>query len=97
MLEVEIPLPPNAKPTAIIKAVEQASMGEGLAAAHKGTLATYPGCTHWHYKKGKERGTLEITWWPQEKRLWLKVAANREAPWIKAAVTHLQQTIPLKL
>ena len=43
----------------------------------KGTLASFPNCVHWHWKRGKERGTLEITWWGKQDRLWFKVAAGR--------------------
>ena len=40
----------------------------------KGTLASYPGCIHWHLKMGTQKGHLEITWWEAENRLCFKVA-----------------------
>jgi hypothetical protein len=97
MTEVDIPLPSDAKSAAIVKAVEFAAKEAGLTLALKGTLATYPGCIHWHCKNGKDRGTLEITWWPQKKRLWFKVAANRRGDWVPGAVSRLKQSIAAKL
>jgi predicted kinase len=33
-----------------------------------------------------QKGVLELTWWPNERRLWFKVAKNRHAPWIDVAL-----------
>src|SRR4051794_41704257 len=54
--------------------VESACASAGLTITMRGTLAAYPGCVHWHLKRGRERGTLEITWWPKTAELWFKVA-----------------------
>lgn len=97
MTEIDIPIPATAQNAAIVKAVELAAQKVGLTLTLKGTLATYPGCIHWHYKNGKERGTLEITWWPQGKRLWFKVAANRWGEWVPDAVSRLKRSITSKL
>ena len=53
------------------------------------TLAKYPGCTHWHLKRGMEQGTLEVTLWPSEGRLWASVQAGRAGEWIDQAVREL--------
>jgi hypothetical protein len=55
----------------------------------KGTLASFPGCTHWHLKRNRERGVLEITLWPAQSRLWLSVQDGRKGAWIDAAVDKL--------
>lgn len=52
----------------------------------KGTLKTLSGSVHWHFKKASQKGMLEATWHPSAGRLWLKVAANRQATWIDAAI-----------
>jgi hypothetical protein len=57
------------------------------------TLRAYPGCTHWHYKSGKVRGVLEITWWPKTGRLWFKIASGRQADWIGPCVERLRATL----
>jgi hypothetical protein len=44
---------------------------------------------HWHYKRGRQRGTLEITLWPLGRRAWFAVHANRGAAWIDDAITAI--------
>jgi hypothetical protein len=53
-----------------------------LTVTLRDTLRSYPGCTHWHAKFGRERGILEATCWPAGRRIWLAVHENRRAPWI---------------
>lgn len=97
MIEVELSIPSRAKPVSFPTRIEQAATACSLTLTLKGTLAQYPGCVHWHYKKGKEPGTLEITWWSQGKRVWLKVAANRRATWMDETIPRLKQSIESKL
>ena len=66
----------------------------GLRVALKGTLATHKGCVHWHLKRGKERGTLEVTLWPARRRLWLSVHANRSGDWVEGALRHVADALP---
>jgi hypothetical protein len=66
----------------IERAVDDACLGSGLTVHSKSTLRQYPGCVHWHIRKGKLTGTLEITLWPQIGRLWFVVHENRKATWI---------------
>jgi hypothetical protein len=68
-----------------VATVERAAAEAGLTVTLRGTLAAYPGCTYWHLKRGREPGTLEVTWWPQTGRLWFKVANNRHGWWIEDA------------
>lgn len=90
MVEIEIHIPAQASSASIPRRIEQACAAEGLRLTLKDTLAGYPGCVHWHYKKGKERGTLEITWWEAKRRLWFKVAAGRTGEWMEAALEKLK-------
>lgn len=71
--------------------IEQLCLSQGLTLTLKGTLAKYPGCVHWHFKNGRAPGTLEVTWWEREGRLWFKVSARRDAPWIDEVVEKLQE------
>ncbi|HEY2981375.1 MAG TPA: hypothetical protein VGJ22_09365 [Anaerolineales bacterium] len=91
MLEVEITIPPHLKPASVPDAVERVCADFGLERVSLGTLASYPGCVHWHYKQGKQGGTLEITWW--EPRLWIKVAAGRSADWIMECIPQIKRAI----
>jgi hypothetical protein len=65
----------------VIHAVESACAAEGLRLTLKGTLKQYPGCTHWHYQRGKDRGTLEITFWPAQNRA-LRKRFSPRSPWL---------------
>ncbi len=62
----------------------------GLRITLDSSLKTYPGSRHWHLKKGNERGTLEVTYLPGEKRAWLSIHENRNAPWIADIVGSVQ-------
>lgn len=73
MIEVEIQISADTTNDSVVRVVEQDCKAYGLTQALKGTLASYPGCVHWHFKKDKEKGILEITWWESENRLWFKV------------------------
>ncbi len=81
----------------VVEIVERSCGMEALTCTMKGTLAGYPGCVHWHWKKGKETGTLEISWWAQRKRLWFKVASGRGGSWIEETVVRLKRQIECEL
>lgn len=93
MTEIEIPLPANVSKGNVIRVVEAACAATGLRVTLKDSLRRYPGSIHWHYKRGQEAGTLEITFWPNASRLWCKIAANRASEWIAPTITQLRTTI----
>jgi hypothetical protein len=94
---VDLPLPARAAPAAVERALEAACPAHGLRLVRQGTLKTYPGSTHWHFKLGQARGTLEITYWPQQRRAWFKVAAGRRAAWIESAIARLGRATRARL
>src|SRR5262249_30603594 len=77
----------------IARAVDSALKRSGLRIVSRGRLKTYPGSTHWHFRNGEQRGTLELTWWPAKRKLWFKVQAGRDAGWIDQAVRTLARSI----
>ena len=97
MIEVELQIPTDAKSDSVINVVEQVCNAYGLTQALKGTLASYPGCIHWHVKNGREKGTLEITWWETANRLWFKVADGRMGKWIDESMGELKKRIESSL
>jgi hypothetical protein len=78
---------------AVGEVVEAAAAAEGLSVTLKGTLAGYPGCTHWHFKRGRERGTLEATFWPRENRLWLSIQSGRTGDWTLETAERLRDRL----
>jgi hypothetical protein len=92
-MEIELELPPDAALKHAELSVESACTAEGLSMTLKDTLKKYPGCIHWHYQQAGQRGTLEITLWPEKRRLWFKVTAGRQADWIGEAIARLKPII----
>jgi hypothetical protein len=73
--------------------IEEAAQASGLVTTHITTLAKYPGCIHWHFKHGKGSGTLEATYWPDQKRAWLSYRSGREADWIAPAIQRMKRIV----
>lgn len=73
------------------KRLESLCRGAGLRLTLKGALQAYPGCVHWHFKSAnaEQPGTLELTWWPSERRAWFKVARGRTAVWQPVVIKKL--------
>ena len=93
MREVEISIPGIDDAAAVIRRVEAVLTSHGLTLRSRGTVKSYPGCTHWHWRNGKQAGTLEITLWPARRRLWFKVQAGRAASWIDQLVPSLKSDL----
>ncbi|QHE51037.1 hypothetical protein [Pontibacillus sp. HMF3514] len=73
----------------VCEEIEQTFDQYGLTMTHRTTLSTKKGCYHWHFKKGKEKGVLEITYWPKKHQLLLEIHENRRAPWNEKAIESL--------
>jgi hypothetical protein len=84
--QIDIAIPPEIEQSAAVRIVEACLAAEKLIIVRKGTLKKYPGCIHWHVKRGSQRGTLELTLW--QSRLWSKVNAGRTGDWIEATVAN---------
>jgi hypothetical protein len=93
MREVEFAVPKNCDLRKADKLVEEICARRGLQLAMKGTVATYPGSIHWHYKQPKQKGTLELTLYFAERRLWAKIQKGRKAPWIDEELPALRRAI----
>src|SRR4051794_32707652 len=89
MTEIDIEVAPGDRDDDVVTRVDRAVEACGLTVTMKGTLKAYPGCTHWHCKKGRGPGTLEITYWPTKRRLWLKVVESRRGGWMEAVIPRL--------
>jgi len=97
MIEVELQLPDRVASEAVVRAVEQICASHDLTCTLKGTLIRYPDSVHWHFKRGREKGTLEVTWWGRQHRLWFKVADGRTAAWIDEHLPRLKEKIEKSL
>jgi hypothetical protein len=93
MKEIEFRIPPNCDLTKAERLIERVCEDCGLHPAMKGSLAKYPRCTHWHYKKDQQSGTLELTLYVPGRRIWAKVQAGRQASWIDLELTQVRHGI----
>ena len=75
------------------KTIELLCQTSGLAITMKTTSAKFPGSIHWHFKKGQERGTLEVTLWPSENKLWFSMQDGRSADWVMKTARELKQRL----
>ena len=93
MLEVELQIPGGVETETVIRVVEHVCASNELTYSLKGTLVSFPGSVHWHFKRGGQKGTLEMTWWESEHRLWFKVANGRTGEWMLESIPQLKEQI----
>jgi hypothetical protein len=97
MIETEFEMPEICDVRRVERTVERLCRTRGLLMALKGSLSQYPGSIHWHFKKERQKGTLELTLYPAKSRLWSKVQAGRKALWIYETLPELKNGIETAL
>ena len=97
MKEVQISVPSAYPLGRLARFIEQLCRKEELTLTMKGTLAKYPGCMHWHYRKVTATGTLEITLWKQPQQLWFSVQSGRTGSWIEGSIARLKSALEKEL
>ncbi len=90
MVEAEVRISEGVDLYGTEELVERCCTAEGLHLVRKGTLARYRGSVHWHFQRGTEPGTLEVTLQPSVGRLWLSVRPSRSGSWTADTVSRLQ-------
>jgi hypothetical protein len=71
-------------------AVDVAASAMGLTITMDGSLRSYPGSRHWHLKKPRTAGTLEITLWPRKELFWVAYHSNRVGDgWVEEAAERM--------
>jgi hypothetical protein len=93
MKEVKFRVPHGCDLRDAEKKIERICAGRGLTQTMKGSQSKFPGCVHWHYKNGSQRGTLELTLWREENRIWATVQEGRKAEWIDGELPRLKKEI----
>jgi hypothetical protein len=97
MTEIDVPIPNGVDVLQIERHVEMAAAAAGLEQRLKGSLAKYRGATHWHFSRPGTRGTLEMTWWPGQRRCWISLRESRSSEWIAGAVQEILAELGLAL
>jgi hypothetical protein len=91
MKQVPIHLPRGVQN--VERAIDRAIADTGLTVVLRGSLKKFPGCVHWHTKRGRESGTLEITYWPGEHRAWFTIQSGRKGEWIEDGMRGILRVI----
>ena len=97
MIEIAFRVPAKFAPRRAEKIIERVAQEFDLIEGMKSPRARFPGSIHWHYKKKGERGTLELTLWPAEKKIWAQVQDGRKADWIFEELPQIRRTIEVAL
>jgi hypothetical protein len=97
VIEIDVALPAGLALAAVESAVERGALAERLVVRLRGSPKAYPGGTHWHFARPDQAGTLEATWWPARRRLWLKVHPRRRAAWVEATAERLRAVLEREL
>lgn len=97
MREVEFSVPRKCDMKLAERLVEDICADRGLQMVLKGSQSKFPGSIHWHYKREKQKGTLELTLFPAHGRLWAKVAEGRKAARIDSELPRLRREVEKKL
>jgi hypothetical protein len=97
MKQIEFTVPAGCDLASAEKMIERLCEQRGLQCAKKGRVSAHPGSIHWHYKRPKQSGTLELTLWPREQRLWAAVHENRRADWVDPELISLRGEIEAAL
>ncbi len=82
MSDTEVPWRSDASLEDVLSIIELWINRNDLSHADPVELRTFPGSLHWHLRRSGISGTLELTVWPAQRRIWMSRRANRDAPWI---------------
>jgi hypothetical protein len=93
LIHYEVDIPKGADLSTSEQMIEDLCESHGLQIMLKGTLSKHLGCVHYHYKSGKQKGTLEITLWLKEQRIWFSTRANRSAEWVSECIEQIKEEI----
>jgi len=93
MCEIEFRVPRGSDLAEAEELIERVCSAHNLQPAMKASLAGYPGSIHWHYKRGKEKGTLELTLLRRTGRIWAQVNTNRNGAWIAEVLPRVRAAI----
>jgi hypothetical protein len=77
----------------VIEGIEKIVEQYGLLIDMRTTLSSKKGSTHWHLRKGSEKGVLEITYWPKKHQLWVEIHDNRRNDWNAEIIRPFADTL----
>jgi hypothetical protein len=97
MMEIEFTVPQGCNLSGAASLIENACRACGLRVSTRTTLSSYPGCIHWHVKRGIQPGTLGLTLWEPKRRVWAGVQDERRAAWIEEDLPRIKEAVETAL
>jgi hypothetical protein len=97
MAEIDFTVPLGCSLSGAASLIEKACLSCGLRVSARATLSSYPGCIHWHVKRGMQSGTLQLILWEAKRRVWASVQDGRRAPWIDEALPQVKDAVETAL
>ncbi len=97
MENYEIKVPAQLKDGEVVQRIEGALTKIGLHVTLSSTLKKFPGCRHWHLHQQGRQGTLDLTWWPAQRRLWLSSRSRRTTASLSDQIPSLLQQLETRL
>lgn len=73
--------------------IDEAIVEMGYTMTLRSSLRAYPNSVHWHVRRPKETGTLEITFDPATRTAWFSCRAGRTKAWVREAIEDIQEFI----
>lgn len=77
----------------VVQEIEEVIADFRLDVTLKTTLSTMKGSIHYHLKQGKKSGVLEVTYWPNKKRLFVEIHGNRLSEWNKNMIVPFSELL----
>ena len=97
MTEIEFDVPQSSNLRGAAALIEKACQECGRRVSTRFSQQQYPGCIHWHVKRGIQVGTLELTLCETKRRIWASVKDNRRAPWMDEALPQVKEAVETAL
>lgn len=77
----------------VIWEIEEVISEFQLQITQKTTLSTMKGSIHYHLKQHKASGVLEVTYWPNKRRLFVEIHDNRLSEWNRNMIVPFSEAL----
>jgi hypothetical protein len=73
--------------------IERVALGLRLEMAIRTNLKSHPTAIHWHFRRPRTTGTLEITYDPISRQAWFSTRPGRTKAWVYEAMQAISAEI----
>lgn len=83
----------SSPPSELLPQLEAICDWHSLVIADAGTLKSFPGSRHWHLRRAKMPGVMEVTYRQEANQLWVSVHDNRDGGWARRACPNFARAL----